>query len=166
MDLRGQDPGACQLQYVPGRSRTERTCRGYFSGTGNRQFRIHERPFPPKMQIVVDLWANMEHAARKLGGALPNQLHPGDGPPCVIKRVVPVCITQLGSLPCSGMSSGGTNVGAYAIPWNQAPLPPLNSTERELQGMYVLQTLRGGTQATIEGTRPPGVDLSRDLAPC
>ena len=57
-------------------------------------------------------------------------------------------------------------MGVCALPWNQATLPPLTSTERKQCGPPVRRNPQGSTQTTMEVTCLPGVDISRDLAPC
>ena len=63
-----------------------------------------------------------------------------------------------------GLPLGGTGAGACALPWEQALLPPSAAAERERRGPPVYQTPQGGIKAPVEVTRPPGVDLVRDLA--
>ena len=66
---------------------------------------------------------------------------------------------------CARVYRGGTGVGACVLPWGQSPLPPSTAVTCERRGPPIRRTPRGGTQTPVEGTRMPGVDLSRDLTP-
>ena len=70
-------------------------CGGDSGGTGEHWVIGHELPFPPEMQVLVEGWANIDHAARQYCGALPDRLPPGDGPPFVPERIVTGHTTQL-----------------------------------------------------------------------
>ena len=55
----GRADGGLRLQCRPGRARKERARGGDRGGTGKRLVRRHERPFPPKTQVLVEVWAHM-----------------------------------------------------------------------------------------------------------
>ena len=95
------------------------------------------------MKILAEGWAQMNNVTGRQGGALPERPPPGVGPPSIPERVGPGRMTQLGSLPCAGMSLGGAIAGACALPLKQAPLPPSTAKDRKRWGPLVHQTLWG-----------------------
>ena len=106
---------------------------------------------PPGEQVVSES-EDVGDAPKGKGGAVPDGLHPGDGPPSFQERCSQGPSAQLGPLPGPGLSSERPPDGAQEIPRREETVAGEAAGRTNEDG----STFRGSTESRTEGATERG----------
>ena len=105
----------------------------------------------------------MGHVPRWMGGDIPDQLHHGNRQSSIIERGCPGRTTQHGILLGHGLPPLSREFHTIALPREAHTLTHQASGDPRQDILHVRRAPGVHSQATSEGTLPPGMDLSVDM---
>ena len=106
----------------------------------------------------------MVHAPWRKGGALPDQLHPGHRPFSATEFGGPGCMAQHGPLSSPGLPPRHRSCRTLAISRDTQEFSHQAADDLGRDQPPFCGDPGGGSQAILEGTPAPGVDISRNLS--
>ena len=130
---------------------------------GNGGTRGHGETLPAAGEQVVSVSEEVGDASKMKGGAVPDGLHPGDGPPSFQVRHSPGPLAQLGPLHGPGLPTEFPPEGEQAVHWRKETVAGEAAGETNEDG----PTFCGSTESRTEGATVQGetkrLDLRDDL---
>ena len=119
---------------------------------GNGGTRGHGETLPAAGEQVVSVSEEVGDASKMKGGAVPDGLHPGDGPPSFQERRSPGPSAQLGPLHGPGLPAKRPPDGAQEIPGREKTVASEAAGETNANR----PTFRGSTESCTEGATARG----------
>ena len=126
----------------------------------------HGSALPPATAPLVSGQADVGHATEGKGGAVPDRLYPGDGPPSFRECLRPGPSAQLGPLHCPGLPTKRLPDRTQEMPWGMEEVAAEAANKTDRDGQNFCSPTEGRPEIATAGGETECVDIGGDVEAC